>query len=225
METRGINSSINLLVHDIDVYLNISSSYADLMIYSIIKNETVQAFSPEYLKFLLGDRRKALISRAVHRFNGMEEVRLTDEIYKDFNFIEIALLVDLFPNLHAVSFTTDEIDDGEDAVMSFSDETNPSFYSAIRLNAFGVRLREWFDERTVDEMNKQICIHNDKFNNAMHKDSLMLINEMSGLLDVCATVYSSMGKTVGNSTMPLFDIVPKSLMNVPVFVFTDYLER
>ena len=77
----------------------------------------------------------------------------------------------------------------------------------------------------MDEINRYIFTHNEKFNNAMNKETLILVNSTSTLLDACATVYSQMGKTTANSTMPLFDCIPKNMTETPIFVFTDYLER
>lgn len=225
MEISEINNSINSLVHDIEIPLDINSNLADRTIYNLTKDDVVAAFSPEYLKFILADRRKVLYSIAVkHRKDG-DLFCLNDTIYKMFNFIEIALALDIFPNLNSISFITDSLDSKGEGILTFTDDANPALNAKIRVCSFGIRLRDWFDEKTTDEINRQIFVCNEKFNNIMSRDNLILINQMNSLLDVCAGVYASMGKTAENSTMPLFDAIPKTMMQVPAFVFTDYLER
>lgn len=221
-----LNNDINSLVHDIEVPLDIYNSEADMEIYNLTKDEITKANSPEYLKFILAARRKRLYAQAVvPQHNGKSLFCLSNELYANFNFIEIAMALDLFPNLNSVEFTLNQFNENDSGTLTFTDDIHSALHTTISVSALGVRLRDWFDEKTVDEINRYIFTHNEKFNNAMNKETLILVNSTSTLLDACATVYSQMGKTTANSTMPLFDCIPKNMTETPIFVFTDYLER
>jgi hypothetical protein len=222
--TIEINGSINSLLHDIEVPLDIFASTADAEIYDRIKNEPIQNFSPQYLSFMLQSRRKKLYKYAARSEKNKEYLYLTNDVYSNFNFIEIALAIDMFPNLNSVTFIQEPLEENMEGVLTFSDDINKALNAKVRVSSLGVRLRDWFDAQTTNEINRQIAVHNEKFNNAMHKDNLMLINDVNSFFDVCASTFSAMGKNP-NDKIPLFELVPKSMMEVPVFIFTDYLER
>lgn len=224
MDITEINSSICTLVHDIEIPLDVKGSMADAEMYRLTRDEAVTMFSPEYLKFLLADRRRVLYAVAVKHNKDGELFCLDDNIYRAFNFVEIALALDVFPNLNSVSFTTTPLPENTESILTFTDDANPALNAKVGVSALGIRLRDWFDEKATDEINRQVFIHNDKFNNAMTKDNLILINQFGSLLDICASAYASLGRNTENSTMPLFDTVPKALASTPTFIFTDFLE-